>query len=164
MPATLLQSCLTLWDPIDCSPPGSSAHRILQARTLEWVAMPSSQAWVRTESSCFSFEMVEKDMCFSPPERAPKLQLGVERPLTGGCWSSPKTGTSCSKTKKKLQRDRKIKTWESQIPYRPGADTTNWRRIIPKTFSHWCEGSETHIRLPGLEIWHRDWNSQGICH
>ena len=32
------QSCLTLCDPMDCSPPGSSVHGILQARTLEWVA------------------------------------------------------------------------------------------------------------------------------
>ena len=30
-------------DPIDCSPPGSSVHGILQARRLEWVAMPSSR-------------------------------------------------------------------------------------------------------------------------
>ena len=33
------QSCLTLWDPIDCSPPGSSVHGILQARILKWVAI-----------------------------------------------------------------------------------------------------------------------------
>ena len=39
----LTQSCLTLCDPMDCSPPGFSAHRILQARILEWVAMPSSR-------------------------------------------------------------------------------------------------------------------------
>ena len=37
------QSCLTLCDPIDCSPPGSSVHGILQVRVLEWVAMPSSR-------------------------------------------------------------------------------------------------------------------------
>ena len=37
--AKSFQSCLTLWDPMDCSPPGSSAHGILQARTLEWVAI-----------------------------------------------------------------------------------------------------------------------------
>ena len=37
------QSCLTLWDPIDCSLPGSSVHRILQARILEWVAISSSR-------------------------------------------------------------------------------------------------------------------------
>ena len=37
------QSCPTFCDPIDCSPPGSSVHGILQARILEWVAMPSSR-------------------------------------------------------------------------------------------------------------------------
>ena len=36
-----LQSCLTLCDPIDGSPPGSPVPGILQARTLEWVAFPS---------------------------------------------------------------------------------------------------------------------------
>ena len=39
--AQLLQSCLTLPDPMDCSPPASTVHGILQARILEWVAMPS---------------------------------------------------------------------------------------------------------------------------
>ena len=35
--------CLTLCDPVDCSPPGSSVHGILQSRILEWVVMPSSR-------------------------------------------------------------------------------------------------------------------------
>ena len=39
----LLQSCPTLCDPMDCSFPGSSVHGILQARIVEWVAMPSSR-------------------------------------------------------------------------------------------------------------------------
>ena len=33
------QSCPTLWDPMDCSPPGSSVHGIFQARVLEWGAI-----------------------------------------------------------------------------------------------------------------------------
>ena len=37
------QSCPTLCDPMDCSPPGSSVCGILQARILEWIAMPSSK-------------------------------------------------------------------------------------------------------------------------
>ena len=37
------QSCLTLCDPMDCSPPGSSIHGIFQARVLEWVAISSSR-------------------------------------------------------------------------------------------------------------------------
>jgi len=40
--AKSLQSCLTLCDPVDCSPPGSSVHGILQARILEWVAISST--------------------------------------------------------------------------------------------------------------------------
>ena len=41
--AKLLQLCLIRCDPMDCSPPGSSVHGSLQARILEWVAMPSSR-------------------------------------------------------------------------------------------------------------------------
>ena len=41
MHAKLLQSRTTLYHPIDCSPRGSSIHGILQARILEWAAMPS---------------------------------------------------------------------------------------------------------------------------
>ena len=37
------QSCLTLCDPMDCSPAGSSVHGILQARILEWVAISFSR-------------------------------------------------------------------------------------------------------------------------
>ena len=39
-----LQSCLILCDPMDCSLPGSSVHGILQARIMEWVAIPFSKA------------------------------------------------------------------------------------------------------------------------
>ena len=51
-------SCLTLCHPMDCSPPGSSVHGILQTRILEWVAMHSSRGsyWPRnrTHISCKS--------------------------------------------------------------------------------------------------------------
>ena len=40
--AKLLQSCLTLCNPMDSSPPGSAVHRILQIRILEWVAISFS--------------------------------------------------------------------------------------------------------------------------
>ena len=55
MHAKSLQSCLTLCDPMDCSPPNSSVCRILQARILEWVAMLSSRdaSWPR-DRTCLS--------------------------------------------------------------------------------------------------------------
>ena len=43
--AKLLQSCPTLCNPTDGSPPGSPVPGILQARTLEWVAISFSNAW-----------------------------------------------------------------------------------------------------------------------
>ena len=52
------QSCLTLCNPRDCSPPGSSFHGIFQARILEWAAIPfsraSSQARDQTWVSCLA--------------------------------------------------------------------------------------------------------------
>ena len=56
--AKSLQSCPTLCDPVDHSPPGYSVNEILQARFLEWVVMPSSRgsSWPRdrTHISCIS--------------------------------------------------------------------------------------------------------------
>ena len=54
MSAKLLQLCLTLCDPMDCSPPGSSVHGILQARILEWIAMPSSRSLPNPEIESMS--------------------------------------------------------------------------------------------------------------
>ena len=52
------QSCTTLCDPMDCSPPGSSVHGIFQARILECVAIPFSRgsSWPRdwTQVSCIA--------------------------------------------------------------------------------------------------------------
>ena len=49
MKVKVAKSCLCLCDPMDCSPPGSSVHIILQARRLEWVAIPFSggSSWPR---------------------------------------------------------------------------------------------------------------------
>ena len=53
---SVAQLCLTLCDPMDCSPPGSSVHGIFQARILEWVAVSfsgvSSQPKDQTHISC----------------------------------------------------------------------------------------------------------------
>ena len=60
----------TLWDPMDCSPPGSSVHGILQARILEWVAISSSRgsSWPRdwTYVSCIESRFLTTE----PPVRS----------------------------------------------------------------------------------------------
>ena len=56
MCAKSLQSCLTFWDPIDCSSPGASVRGILQTRIVEWVAMPSSRGSSRPRNqTCVSY-------------------------------------------------------------------------------------------------------------
>ena len=63
--AKSLQSCPTLCDPIDCSPPGSSAHGIFQARALEWGAI------------AFSHLGLVLLICWCPP-RPPREASGRE--------------------------------------------------------------------------------------
>ena len=48
----IAQSCLTLGNPMDCGPPGSSVHEILQARILEWVTISFSRGsfWPRDQT------------------------------------------------------------------------------------------------------------------
>ena len=52
------QSCLTIYDPVDCSLPGSSVHGISQASILEWVAISFSRGFSqprdRTQVSCIA--------------------------------------------------------------------------------------------------------------
>ena len=50
------QSCLTLRDPMDCSPPGSSVHGILQARVLEWVGLVGSNQFLSCPMGVSFFE------------------------------------------------------------------------------------------------------------
>ena len=74
--AESLRSCLTLCDPMDCSLSGSSVHGILQAKVLEWVAMPSSRGSSRPRSqthiSCGSF-IVGGFFTAKPPEKPRNL-------------------------------------------------------------------------------------------
>ena len=53
--AKSLQSCLTLWDPIDGSPSGFPVPGILQARTLEWAAISFSSVWKWSRSVVSDF-------------------------------------------------------------------------------------------------------------
>ena len=61
------QSYLTLCDPMQCNPPGSSAHGILQARMLEWVAIPFSVDLPNTGIDPMSLALQEDSL----PSEAP---------------------------------------------------------------------------------------------
>ena len=79
----IVQSCPTLWNPMDCSLPGSSIHGILQTRILEWVAMPSSkgssQPRTLTQVSCIAGRFFTPEL----PGKANKWQSQDSNPESG---------------------------------------------------------------------------------
>ena len=82
------QSCLTLCNPMGCSLPGSSVHGILQARILEWVAMPFS----RGSSQCRDWTYVSHNAgrfftAWATREARKTLDLGICCTLYLKCWS-----------------------------------------------------------------------------
>ena len=72
------QSCPTLCDPLDCSPPGSSVHGILQARILEWVAIPFSKGNLPNSGIKLGSPKLQIDSSFSEPPGKP-LHLFFQR-------------------------------------------------------------------------------------
>ena len=54
MKLLVTQLCPALWDPMDCSPPGSPVHGIFQTRILEWFAISFSRVWQITPVSLWS--------------------------------------------------------------------------------------------------------------
>ena len=60
------QSCPTLCDPMNCGPPGSSVHGILQGGTLEWVAIPFSRgsSWPRDRTRVFCVFCVSRQVLY----------------------------------------------------------------------------------------------------
>ena len=76
------QKCLTLYDPVDCSPPGSSVHGIFQARILECIAIPfpraSSQLRDRTEGP----STLQGDSLPAEPPGKPGVGMRRDVPLS----------------------------------------------------------------------------------
>ena len=85
--AKSLQLCLTLCDPLDCRPPGSSVHRILQARILEWVVKPFSRVspWPRDQT--WVSPHCRQILCHLSHQGSPKRKLR-EKPghVGAGVW------------------------------------------------------------------------------
>ena len=64
------QSCPTLCDPMDCSPPGSSVHGIFQARVLEWVAISFSRRSSRPRNRTQVSQTVSNASLSEPPRKS----------------------------------------------------------------------------------------------
>ena len=77
MRGKLLQPCLTLCNPIDCSPPDSSVYGIFQARILEWVAMSSSRGSSQLRDQTHISCIAGRFFTMEPPGKPSTLDAGV---------------------------------------------------------------------------------------
>ena len=75
------QSCPTLSDPMDCSLPGSSIHRIFQARVLEWGASAFSECVVRLENQFPGWLSSKESPAVQETQGKQVQSLGQEGPL-----------------------------------------------------------------------------------
>ena len=66
-------SDLTLCSPMDCNPPGSSVHGIIQARILEWVAFPSPDSRIKPTPPALQADSLPSE----PPGKPHKINLGT---------------------------------------------------------------------------------------
>ena len=144
----LLQSCLTLCNPIDGSPPGSSVHRILQARMLESGAISFSNktslqfAWISSLHYDFSISVKFSNitthsspyfsLCFirtvllvvSEIWLNPSRSWRVRKPRSGSSWWLGLKGTQCNK---KCSTNRNYPTQEVSLQAAGGQGSfTSW--------------------------------------
>ena len=117
---SVAQSCLTLCDPTDCSPPGSSVHGIPQAGILECVAMPSFRASFQpkywTCVSCITDRFFTTEPLGSSPAPASTIQVVVNQislwpqPLLEVINSLYIVGTLPQTTHNRIQYQRMMQT------------------------------------------------------
>ena len=88
--AKSLQSCPTLCDPIDGSPPGSPVPGILQARTLEWIAISFSNAWKwKVKGKSLSHVQLLATPWTTAHQAPPSMGFSRQEYWSGVPWPSP---------------------------------------------------------------------------
>ena len=106
------QLWLILCDPTDCSPPGSSVHGILQARILEWVAMPSSRGVFLTQGSNPCLLCLLHWLADSLPSEPPE---GYSNEWDRRVLCSGKSWTLAAKRQKTSRQKKKKKKWVTKF-------------------------------------------------
>ena len=90
------QSCPALCDPMDCSPPGSSVHRILQARILEWVAMSFSRGSSTWQADSLPFEPPGKTFLQCYRSKPEALKQWQQTPRATEKWGLAQEKKKCT--------------------------------------------------------------------
>ena len=129
--AKSIQSCPTLCDPIDSSPPGSPVPGILQARTLEWVAISFSTAWkgkvkVKSLSQVRLFVTPRTAAYQAPPS------MGFSRQEYWSGVPLPSPWVSLWKRKAEPTTLYTIYKNQLQVDYRPRCKRQNYKVVIGK--------------------------------
>ena len=121
--AKSLQSCPTLCDPIDSSPPGSPVPGILQVRTLEWVAISFSNAWkwkVRVKSLSRVQPLAWTAAYQAPPSMGFSRQeywSGVPLPSLNWYWGGGKRNKLHKESKLKMNLGILNETFKYRVHY-----------------------------------------------
>ena len=98
--------CPTLWDPTDCSPPGSSVHRIFQARRLKWVAISFSRGSFQTRDRTYVSCIGRRFFTAEPPGKPSSLSF--DKSSLGSCKTSVRMRLN-------LTRLRPHRGWASRV-------------------------------------------------
>ena len=132
------QSCSTLWDPMDCNPPGSSVHVILQERILRWITILFSRgsSWPRdwNQVSCIAGRLYHLSHQYCPKWYG-KLSDGFEQRcrMKAGFPGS----TSGKKKKKNPPANAGDKTYSSILAWRSPMNRGAWGSTIHRVAQSW---------------------------
>ena len=133
--AKSLQSCPTLWDPIDGSLPGSPVPGILQARTLEWVAISFSNAWKwKVKVKSLSRVWLLATPWTAAYQAPPSMGFSRQEDWSGVPSPSPSL-------------------WLHPFDKYIGSDT-RW---------NWREGKKRNKHLKTTSLWRPHWGAKSLC-
>ena len=146
MYAQSLHSCLTICYFRDCSQPGSSVHRILQARIPEWVAMPSSRGSSgprdRTQVACVSCS--EGGFFPFSPSRSPLVGTNSCLPVSLGAHNPFFTATPPTLIVPSSENLSSCRTFSLFFFFSSSCDGTSWLFPVGK----WPRNPDGHKSLP----------------
>ena len=129
------QSCPTLCNPMDCSPPGSSVHGIFQARVLEWVAISFSRGsfWPRDRWNLCLLHLSHWQAGSSPLWRlgSPKDNRKDQRNQDLVLWKDKQNWQTLRRQEKKDKELKQDHKWRSR--------NYNWYEEIQKIVKHLCK-------------------------
>ena len=138
--AKSLQSCLTLCVPIDSSPPGSPVPGILQARTLEWVAISFSNAWKwKVKVKLLSCVLLLATL-WTAAYQAP-LSMGFSRQEY---WSGVRCLLRADPTVNKISALMKVLCYIWKEINLPGSDNETWNLSSIHRAKEWILGTWKH--------------------